>query len=757
MSRVAPILTSFNGGAVSRRLGARIRQAFHEISLSEMVGFAPFVEGTAEAMPGTIHVSELLGAARLFRFEFNTTQGHVLAFSEGQVEIFTNDELIATIASPYTYAQAKALRVHQSFDVLYCFHPELQPRKFVRTGATTFAFELLELAGGPFELRNNDRTIRVSADALTGAVNLESTEDLFAATDVGGLFRMEAEDFGDVTSWEPYITVTLGQLLTWNERVYRVAGGKADGEGKYRTGSVQPLHTEGVEWDGIGQGLDRNGDQAAGVQLEYLHDRFGVIRLTAFTDAQNVAGTVERRLPFSAVAGAGTGNYTYTGGYYAEIFEEYAPPTGAVTYAYGTHRWSFGSFSDTRGWPRCGAIWEQRLCLAKDSTIYGSVKYDLENFAELNELGEVSADMAFIEEIDDPNSIEHFVPEDTLLALTRGGMWALGPSNAAAGVGPGQTRSIKQNDAGCGDPLPVTINSRTAFVDQSGTRIYETDFSPQRRTEQELDLSRYARFMGNAGWTALAQQQQPFNHIWGARGDGTMTCAAYLPEEEVLGFAERQMAPGLAVRDVVSITDPEGRFQQVWIAAEYGGAWHMLRMAQWRLDGQSDLTGCVLDMAGEYDGEPTDTFSHPVLPSTAIAVVADGVLYRLTTDAEGGFTLPRAHGRAVYGLEFPAWMESLDFEAGGDNGPAMGRKAKWHRTLARVIDARGLAFGPPDALLDMETERANPGEAIPAFTGFLFHEASGDHSRMPRLRIERRAPFQSTIAAWGGELSVEKH
>ena len=757
MSRVAPVMTSFNGGAVSQRLRARIRQSLYDISVARMVGFAPFVEGTAEAMPGTLHVAQLLGPAKLFRFEFNTTQGHVLAFSEGKVEIFTNDELLTTIDSPYTYAQAKELRVHQNYDVLYCFHPDLKPRLFVRTGAATFQFEELKLDGGPFELRNTDRTMRVSASGLTGNVSLQSSAPMFAATDIGSLFRMEAEDFGDVTSWEPYITVTLGQLLTWNERVYRVAGGRTDANGRRRTGSIQPLHTEGVEWDGIGQGTDRNGEQAAGVQLEYLHDRYGVIRITGFTDAQNVSGTVERRLPFSAVSGTGSGNYTYNGGYYAAEFEEYVPPVGSASYAYGTHRWAFGAFSDTRGWPRCGVIWEQRLCLAKDSTIYGSVKYALEDFSALNEFGEVSADMAFIEDVDDPNAIDHLIAEDSLLALTRAGMWALGPASAAAGVGPNQNRTIRQNDAGCGNPLPVTLNSRTVFVDVSGTRIYEADYSPQRQTQQELDLARYARFMGNPRWTALAPQQHPFNHLWATRGDGSMTCAAYLPEEEVLGFSERVMASGLAARDTVSITDPDGAFQQVWIAAEYDGQWHMLRMAQWRLDGESDLTGCVLDMAVEYDGPATTNFNHPLLVSTDIAVVADGVLYRPTTDANGDFTLPNAHGRAIFGLEFEAYIDSLPFEAGGDNGPAMGRKSKWHRVLAKIINARGLSFGVPDQLQPMQHEAREPGRAIPETTGFIFSEAVGDWEREPRLRIERIAPFQSTIAAWGGELSMERH
>ncbi|KPH59185.1 hypothetical protein [Novosphingobium sp. ST904] len=756
MSRVTPAQVSFNGGELSKRLQARTDQAIYSIALAEMVGFSPMVEGVSEAMPGTIHVAPLAGPFRFVEFEFSTTQGHVLAFADGKVTIFTNDALLTEIESPYTWAEVQELSFFPSFDVLYCFRRGSRPRMLFRDGAETFGFEEYVFTDGPFEKTNKDESKTVSVSGISGAITMEASHDIFAATDVGGLFRIEAEDLGDITAWEPYTTVVMGQYLNANDRVYRVVGGNPDDDNKIRTGTLTPVHTEGVEWDGIASGVDVNDKPAGGVQLEYIHDKWGVVRITAFTNSMSVKAEVLRRLPFSA--GASGGSYSYIGGYWKATYFDYEPPTISASYAYGTYRWSFGSFSDTRGWPSCGTIWAERLCLGLDSSIFGGVSGDLDSFAERNELGEVSDDMAFVAIVQDANPVRHMVADEQLLAITAKGVHALTPASQAKGVAPGNIQSRKQNDAGIGDAAAVELNSRTIYIDRSGSRIYETDLDPARQVEQELDLTRYARHFGAPGFIELASQQHPFNHLWAVMGDGRLAVAAYLPEEQVLGFAWRPLAEGIVARTICAITDPAGKFDQVWIGVEYAGSWHVLRMAPWRMAGESEDTPCMVDMAALYEGDPKDAFTHPVIRNAGLHVVSDGAFYPVDANAIGGFTLPEAGAKVWAGLSYDAWMESLNFEAGGDNGAARGRKARFGKGWVEVLDARGLAFGVPGDLEALEELRGDSvtDEGYAAVSGFRLRDAMGDHTRYPRLRIERVAPFQATIAAWGGELNMEK-
>lgn len=756
MAQVTPAQTSFNGGEISRRLQARRDQSLYGIAVAEMVGFSALVEGPAEAMPGTIHVLAAPGPCRLVQFEYSTTQGHVLEFSHELVRVFTNDALIATVASPYSWAEAQRLTFHQSYDVLYCFHPEKQTREFYRTGPDTFLFSLVEFIDGPFEPRNRDEAKTVFASGVEGAVTLEASAGIFAATDVGSLFRMEVKDLGDITAWEPYVTVTQGQFLAANDRVYRVVGGNPDVDGLIRTGTLTPVHTEGVEWDGIAKGTDINGAPAGGVRLEYIHDRYGVLRISAFTDASHVTAQVLRRLPFSSTTGA---SYGYDGGYYDPVYDIYVPPETTVAYTYGTYRWSFGAFSDTRGHPAAGAVWDERLCLAKGSTVYCSVRGDFGSHSELNEAGEASNDMAVIAILQDPNAVRALVAAERLLALTSAGVHALGPNNAAAGFGPSNAGARKQNDAGSAVAQPIELDSRTLHIDRSSRRIYETDLDPGRQVEQPIDLTRYARHIGKAGFVEIATQQHPFNHLWAACGDGTLALAAYLPEEQVLAFSRRQLAPGMAARSICTITDPAGEFDQVWIAAEYAGTWHVLRMAPWRQDGDNEATACMVDMAALYEGDPVATLTHPVLADTDLQVVADGAFYEVRSNAARQFTLPEPASKVWAGLAFPAWIESLDFEMGGDNGSAAARKARFGRAWIDLEEAQGLSFGVPGNLQDLEQLRddSETDEGFASFTGYAFRESVGDWTRHPRLRVERVAPFQATVKAWGGEMDMQGH
>lgn len=165
----------------------------------------------------------------------------------------------------------------------------------------------------------------------------------------------------------------------------------------------------------------------------------------------------------------------------------------------------------------------------------------------------------------------------------------------------------------------------------------------------------------------------------------------------------------------------------------------------------------MTDMAALYEGAPDATLNHPFLPEATLHIVADGRFYARASDADGDFTIPEAGAKVWAGLPFAASLESLNFEMGGDNGAARARKARFGRAWCEVIGAQGLAFGPPGDLVALEELEGDSDTDSPfaAYTGFRFREATGDWTRAPRLRIERQAPFQATVAAWGGTLNME--
>jgi hypothetical protein len=758
MSRGTPAQANFNGGEISQRLRGRHDLAIYDIALEEMTGFVPLVEGGMEACPGFLHVETAAGPCRLLPFEPSATQSHVIEMSAGSARFFTNDARIESspgvpiaLAHPYNYAQVQALTWHGSYDALILYHPAVQTRQIVRTGANSFALETLQFENGPWEPRNKDQAITVSASAVSGAVTLSANSPIFEPGDVGGLFQIEADDFGDITAWEPGITVSPGQLLTWTERVYRVAGGAA------RTGTVPPVHSDGIEWDGIGSGSDVNNEAAGGVQLEYLCDRFGILRIDSFASATSVGAMVLRRLPFTSSA-----SYEYTGGYYSGEWGEYIPPQSAVTYLTGTWRWRFGSFSDRRGWPSAGLIWNERHILAKENRLFGSVAGDLGNHATYNENGDISADMAFQVALADANPITALIGEDRLIALTSARMHVILPSNAANGLGPGNIKAVRQTNEGAAQAMPVSVDGRSIYIGRSGNRLIEADYDVQVDRQARTDLTRYARHIGAPGqrFVAMAVQKDPLNLIWALREDGSLCCAAYVPEEQVLGWAQRPLAAGLSAISLCEATDPYGRLGQIWIAATWRGATHILRLDAFREDASAAIPA-MTDMAFVHDGAAlTDFGPLPLLAATPVHVQADGRTYSsLSVDGGGMVKLAKAASRVKIGLPFPARATTLPISSNGDNGPARDKMKRISRVSLDLLASKGLrvrAVGGRWHDIEQQTGSTLADDPFPAETGIVLLEDVGDWSRDGCIQMERIAPAPVTIRALQCTVEVQQ-
>src|SRR5690606_33560682 len=80
------------------------------------------------------------------------------------------------------------------------------------------------------------------------------------------------------------------------------------------TGTVQPTHEKGVAADGDGNTIEQFAIMA-GLDWEYLHSGFGIVRITAVASPTSATALVLSRLPDAVVGGATTaqGPWTMTG------------------------------------------------------------------------------------------------------------------------------------------------------------------------------------------------------------------------------------------------------------------------------------------------------------------------------------------------------------------------------------------------------------------------------------------------------------
>ncbi|WP_374551974.1 hypothetical protein [Sphingobium yanoikuyae] len=758
MSRVSPIQTNFNGGELSPYMLGRIDHAVYGISTAAMVGWVPRPQGGMEACPGFEFIGKAPGPCRLMPFEPYVTQGHVIEASANLFRFYTNDVLLRdesnapiTVATPWSYSETLELNTTQSNDVVYLFHGAYQQRRLIRSSATSFSMEVLELENGPFADRNSDEASLVSFSGVTGAVTITATKPIFAAGDVGGLFEVEASDLGRVPSWEPGITVSLGDLLQWNGRVYQVVGGGT----AMKTGTVQPFHSRGVEWDGIGKGKDINDKDAGGVQLAYLHDMFGRLKITGFVSATQVSATVTRRLPLTVASSYSFSEYDYggytAGGGFDPGDYEYVPGGGG-TYTTGTWRWRFGAFSQSRGWPEGGVIYDQRLYLWKGDTIYASVAGSLHDFDRLDENGDATTDSAFTGTIDNPNPIRWMLAGAGLFVGTAIAEHMLGPASQAKGIGYDNVKLTLQSNNGSAAVRPIEMDGRPIFLQRNGRKLMMLTEERVEKYSGE-DLTRYADHIGNSPFVEFCWQREPLQLIWAVREDGTLVCADSMPTEQVLGWCRRPLAFGLSARSICSITSPDGRRDQLWCGAQRKNEWWVMTLAPFRQAGESDANGIMADAALRYSGTPVSQVAAPHLAGMTVDVIADGAwLGRMTPDQDGWVTLGRLASEVMMGLPFDAYVDLLPLEAGGDNGPAQGKMKRNNRIMVRVHDGLGLRLTVQGkAMRDLENQMGNSpmDSALPLVTADISNDMVGTWDRAGQIRLERVAPKQCTVLAIG--------
>jgi hypothetical protein len=201
MSRVSPLLSTFNGGEWSPSLYGRTDLARYGNACKRLENFIPLVQGAAVRRPGTRFITRTKndGIVRLIPFEFSVLQAYVIEAGDGYFRFYMNGGQIESspgvpyeIATPYVAAQLDQLKWAQSADVLYLCHPDLQPRKLTRTGHTNWTLTALETADGPYLEPNTDGAKTLQPSGTTGTIVIDAVGfSPFIAGDVGRLVRIE--------------------------------------------------------------------------------------------------------------------------------------------------------------------------------------------------------------------------------------------------------------------------------------------------------------------------------------------------------------------------------------------------------------------------------------------------------------------------------------------------------------------------------------------------------------------------------------
>lgn len=339
-----------SGGELSLGLHGRVDLSRYVVSLATCRNFITRATGGVDKRPGFIYRGEVktsADATRILPFIYSTSVRYLIEAGDlyfrfwyldangALVQLEASPGVPYELVTPYATEDLPLLHYTQSADVMYLVHPAYQARELRRL--TVASFELREYSNrnGPFRPVNTDGGLRVGVSAAAGEVTVQASSDIFTTGHVGAMLFIEEQDLRSTTPWEAgQKNVSVGALRRSDGKTYKAVSVSTGGT-YVLSGGVRPIHDEGRAWDGSGDvRWDGSANYSVGVEWEYVHAGFGIVKLTAFTDANTMTGLVISRVPDSCVGTPTPGaTWTFSGDGTTKVFSI----TGAVSTAVGDY------------------------------------------------------------------------------------------------------------------------------------------------------------------------------------------------------------------------------------------------------------------------------------------------------------------------------------------------------------------------------------------------------------------------------------
>jgi hypothetical protein len=635
------------------------------------------------------------------------------------------DDDIFEMPSPYTGGHLTmsdgtcGLRVVQSGDVMYITTASgsLPPMKLVRYGDTFWALEEYKPLQGPLEPQNIS-AITLQASAATGSITLTASASLFLMVrDIGRLVRIDSQNLS-VKPWEVNKSYTTGDFVEYTGLIYKALNSKT-------SGTSPPIHTHGTAYDG-----------QDGVQWEYQHAGYGIVRITGYTSATTVSAEVVSdpinglsMLPADVVSGS-------------------------------TARWQLGSWYPGN-YPVAVTFYASRLWWATALAVYGTVPDDYENMSG-DFFGEVSADASIWRYVlsQDVNRINWISGADRLLIGTNGGEFVGAPLTESEPIGPGNFQVKRQSNVRSRGIQPVLVGTSACYVQRAGKKLIATSYAIQNDSYIAQDLAVLADRVTRSGIVATAYQGEPHSIIWCALASGGLRGFTYDAQQDVMGWHRHDI--GGAVESVATIPTPDGAADDLWMVVRRTINGQTKRYVEYMerawegadedgTPGDAPEDAFYVDCGITYDGTATATITGlDHLEGEEVAILADGATHPNRTVESGQITLDRPASVVHVGLPMISRLVPMRIETGAPDGTSQGKTKRIHSITARFLDTLGGRIGRYGGDLDDISLRFPdvPMDSPPPIGSGDHHLSfGGDYDTDALIEIRQDQPLPMTVVA----------
>ena len=749
MPKITTAKQNFTAGELSPRLFGRTDLGRYDNGAQIIQNFIVQPHGGLTRRPGTRFVREVKTSAnktRLIPFQFNVEQAYILEFGNTYFRIYKDGGIIVDgsnvpieVTTPYATADLPGLKFAQSADIMYLVHPDYAPRKITRTSHTAWTIDTVDLKRGAMGDTNLTSTT-LTASARTGTVPIPASANTFVSTDVGRLVKLH-DGFAKISSYTSATSV--------DATVESLADGRSELMPSYTSTTIS-FH----EGDPDSTGLEHN-DRIEDSDGDFIVQGFKAgMKITSSGTVSNnrsgmlivdVTDTVITLAPGIDVAAESAGSsFTLNGDLIAD------------------NAWQLGAFSDTTGWPRAVAFYEQRLVFGgtatQPQTIFFSQGGDFENF----ERG-TDADDGLVYTIgsNEVNVIRYLASGKNLIVGTSGGEFVVRASGFDEPLNPTNTQIKQQTTYGSADIQPMQVGNATLFLQRAKRKMRELVFSNESDSYVAPDMTILAEHITEGGIDEFAYQQEPDSVAWCVRSDGVLACMTYRREEQVVAWQRHIVGGTDAVVESVAVIPGDLDEDQVYVIVKrtINGATKRYVEYLSGFDFGTDITDAFfVDSGLTYDGSAATIISGlDHLEGETVQILADGSTHPDKTVSSGQITLDRSASKVHVGLGFTSKVETLRIDAGSASGSAQGKTKRISEVTVRLYRSVGLKVGTSTSELDtipFRSSAAGMGQAVPLFTGDKTIEFRGGFDDDATIVVQQDQPLPTSLLAIFPTVSV---
>ena len=763
--RFHPTKSSFNGGQLSPLMDGQTQFEKYASGCNILSNVIPTVQGPATRRPGTRYVDNVYNQTAptwLFKFEFNFAQSFILEFSPNIIKFYYQQGVLLgtngkpyTIATPYTatdlqdvtYPNLCGLHIVQSNDTLYVTCRTKPVQKIFRVDNNTWTINPVNFRGIVYDATfNPDQTQTVWVDTSGNNQLHCSVANMFNPNN-GATFDttkcylfLNSSVIDNIPQWQNDTAYAVDAIVQSNGYNYKctVAG---------TSGFVSPIHTQGTNTDG-----SKGDNGITGCTWLYLDDNTLEVKITGQINPTTYTYTI---------------NNSATG-------QQYSVPAGMSTAPQATFSWSLNAWNNTDGYPTHAIFYRERLCFARDDTLWFSKSSDYQNFYYMD-YGQVTDDNAIQIEVSCENAtiITHMIETPQgLIVGTLNGEVLITSENQSAPFSPTNAQVFASSGYGSLPLDALRVEAAILFIQRNGRKLRESQYQYMLQEFVAVDTTIISENITFPGIVSIVFQREPYNIIWMVRKDGILIGFTYCPDQNVKAWHQHQIGgyytdpnTGLTgpakVMSIQVISNPTGTADDLWMVVKRTINGQTVQTVEWLEQGYQTgdplSSAFYVDCGNTYSGKRTNVITGlGYLNGQKVDVLADGIVMPQCVVTNGQITLPEGYMASVVqvGLPYTPMMQTMRLDGGSQTGTAQGMIKKINAVIIRVLNTLGIMVGPTvngpwaftefnERSLDTPMDQANP-----LVTGDTLITTWPDgYSRDCYVTITQNQPLPMTITA----------